>query len=829
MGFAGDVEGTVHQLLQDLRFSLRMLRRNPWFTLIAVLAMGLGIGASTGLFSLMDAALLRPLPGIARPAELVTFERWQAGQLLGNLSYPDYLDYAARLRSFSGVAAEAGGRLSFSRGEQVERVGGALVSGSYFSLLGVRPAAGRLLMADDERQGREVAVLSFPFWERAFGKDAGIVGSRITLNGHTFTAVGVAQDNFHGTNPEFQPDLWLPITLTPVAMPRLSAGVLQSRASGWLRIFGRLRAGVSLSKAQAEVNQTAGQLAAEYPQTNHARSVALIEGLGMLSDDRSALGRFLELLMVSVGLLQLLACANVANLLLARGMVRQREVAVRLALGANRGQLTRLFLMEGALLAAMAAILGVFLAPALAQLAVNLPQPSYALQAATVQLDWRVMTFALALTAGSALLVASVPAWKASGSDLMLPLRGGSPGGGRSKSRLRGGLVAAQIALSMMLLAAAETAVQSVQRGLMANPTARPGEVLLCAVDLTIQGYSPEAGERFYTALLDRARSLPGVTAVSLGSSVPPEEISGRMSIFYPGQEPAADELAGREFELGLRVDDDTIGPGFFQTLGIGLLEGREFTEQDRADSLAVALVNQSLAKRLWPGRDAIGQQISLGPSRPPVTVVGVVRDVASRSLLGEAPLHLYVPYSQAYDGRAKIVIRGTIPHGQLAASLREAVRRLDPRLPLYAFQTMPEHVANALWRQRIAAGILGVFGLLALALASLGLYGVVSHSVSQRTREIGIRMAIGADGARVCGLIVRGAFAWVVGGAAAGLPLAVGATWAMRKGIPGTGPSDPLHLGTTVLILGGVSLLASWIPALRAVKVNPVRALRQE
>jgi ABC-type antimicrobial peptide transport system permease subunit len=242
-----------------------------------------------------------------------------------------------------------------------------------------------------------------------------------------------------------------------------------------------------------------------------------------------------------------------------------------------------------------------------------------------------------------------------------------------------------------------------------------------------------------------------------------------------------------------------------------------------------VAVVNAGLAKRMWPGQNPIGQRISSGPQRQPLTVVGVVRDVASRSLLGESPLHLYFPYSQAYDGRAKVVVRGVVPHGQLATSLREAVARLDPRLPLYAFQTMPEHIANALWRQRIAAGILGAFGLLALALASLGLYGVVAHSVSQRNREIGIRMAIGAGGARVCALIVQQALTWVAGGAAAGLPLALWATWAMQKGIPGTRPNDPLALGTTLLILGAVSIVASLIPALRAVKVNPVVALRQE
>ena len=819
----------MHPLLQDLRFSLRTLRRNPWFTTAATLALGLGIAASTALFSLMDAVLLRPMPGIAKPSELVTFERWQAGQLLGNLGYPDYLDYAARLRSFRMLAAQADARLSFARGDRVERVGGALVSGNYFALAGVQPALGRLLIAGDVRDdGEPVAVLSFSFWQRAFGRDAGALGTRILLNGHLFTVVGVAQESFRGTAPEFQPDLWLPIMLAPVTMPRLSMGVLQNRAPGWLRILGRLEPGVSLAAAQAEVNRVAAQLAEEFPVTNHARSVALIAGLGMWSDDRAELRHLLELLLVAVGLLQLLACANVANLLLVRGAARQREMAMRLALGANGRQLTRLFLMEGALLAGLAAVLGVALAPALARLAVALPQPSYVLRQAEVQIDWRVLAFAIGFGAVSALLVASLPAWKASRTNLLTPMRDGSAGAGRAKSRVRGGLAAAQIALSLALLAAAGTAIRTMQRGLLANPIARPEEVVLCSVDLTIQGYTPETGERLYEALLDRVRSLPGVTAASLGSTVPPEEISGRLSIFHPGEEPPAEELAGREFELGLRVDDDTIGPAFFRTLGIGLLAGREFESQDRAESVPVAVVNGSLARRMWPGRDPIGQRISLGPARPPVTVVGVVRDVASRSLVGEPPLHLYLPYSQAYDGRARIVVR-TARDVHVADSLRQAVAQLDPRLPLFGFQNMPEHIANALWRQRLAAGILGAFGLLALAIASIGLYGVVSHGVSLRQREIGIRMAVGASGGSVCTLIARQALAWIAAGAAIGLPLASCTTWAMQKGIPGTTPNDPLTGGITCLILGAVTLLATLVPSLRAIQVDPVRALRHE
>lgn len=815
------------RLLQDLRFALRMLRRSPLFSAIAALALGVGIGANTAIFSLMDAVLLRPMPGIARPNELVSFERWQAGQLLGTMGYPDYQDYAQQLRSFSGVVAEASTRLSFAQGAHVERVAGALVSTNYFSVLGVNPTAGRLLVEDD---GREAGlVISFAFWQRAFGGEPGIVGNAIALNGHTFTIVGVAERAFRGTTLQFQPDLWLPIALQPVAMPQMSAGALRNRSFGWLRIFGRLKPGTSLAVAQAEVNQTAAQLAAEYPITNHRRTAALVEGVGLWSDERAELRRFLELLLISVGLLQLLACANVANLQVVRSAARQREIGIRLALGATGVRLVRLFVAEAAILTAFAGMLGVVLARVLTQLAVSVPQPAYALRETSVQLDWRVLIFAVLLGVVSGLLVACVPAWQASRVDLLTPLREGSPGAGRSKSRLRGALIAAQIAFSMVLLAGAGAALRTMERGLAANPIAHAENVMLCSLDLTTHGYNAEQGGRFYQTLLDRVRNLPGLTAASLAGTVPPEEISGRMPIFYPGQEPAAEVLKGRAFELGLWVDNDSIGPGFFRTLGISLLEGREFGRQDRADAMPVAVINRRLAKRLWPGKDPIGQKIALGRPRSPVTVVGVVKDVASRSLVGEPPLHLYFPYSQAYNGRAKIVVRGTVPLSQLAASLRAAIAQMDPLLPLFAFQTMPEHIADTLWRQRIAAGLLGALGLLAVALASMGLYGVVAHNVSQRTREMGIRMAIGAGGAQVCTLVMKQALMWVAGGAAFGFPLALVATWAMQRAIPGTRSNDPLALVWTLAILGAVSIVASLIPARRAAKVDPVVALRQE
>jgi predicted permease len=824
----------MNAAFQDVRFAGRMLRRSPLFTGVAVLALGLGIAANTAIFSLMDAVLFRPLPGVKAPDELVVFERWQAGQLLGNMGYPDYRDYRDQLRGFSGVAAEAGTRASFSSGGASERVVAALVSGNYFTVLGASPAAGRLLAdADESAGGPAIAVIGYAFWKRAFGGDPRVVGSAIRLNGHTFTVAGVAPRDFRGTSTQFQPDVWAPITLQPIVMPRLTPGTLRNRASGWLRIFGRLAPGATVASAQAESSAVAARLAQEYPATNHSRAVALVPGLGLDSDDRSEVRSLLGLLLACVALLQLIACSNVANLMLARSLARRREVAVRVALGAGRARLVRLFLTEGAVLAACAGLLGILLAPIVAQLALSANQNAYTMRGVDVQLDARVLGFVLLLTLISGLLFALAPARRAARVDLTASLKDGSPGAGRSGSRLRGGLIAAQIALSLVLLAGAGTGIATMRRALGANPVTQPEDVLLASVDLDTQGYSSAKGLNFYTALLERARALPGVTGASLGLTIPPEEFFGRRAIFHPGEEPPLPDFQGNDFEFGLRVDDDTIAPGFFRTLGIPLVEGREFTDADRSDSPRAGIVNERLARRLWPGGNPIGQRIVApdfsGPARPPITVVGVVKDAVVRSLAGDATLQLYLPLEQEYSGRATLIVRSGGGAARLAGGLRAEVAGLDPNLPLYAIETMPAHIATSLWRQRIAAGLLGIFGALAVALSAMGIYGVAAHSVSQRTREIGIRMAIGARGEQISALVVREGMAWVLAGAAVGLPAALLATLAMQKAVPGVRPFNPWVLGGTLTVLGAVSLLASYLPARRAARVDPIVALRCE
>ena len=820
--------------IQDLRFAARTLRRSPMFTVIATVVLGLGIGASVAIFSLVDALLLRPTPGVLHAGEIVGFERWQAGQLLGDLGYPDYRDYRDQLQSFSGVIAEATPTVDVARGGAAERMSAALVSGNYFAVLGVQPALGRLITDHDDVDGQnDVAVLSFTYWQQTFGADAGIVDQTILINGHSFTVIGVAQPEFLGTAPQSPTALWLPITSQPIAMP-MEPGTLQNRASGWLRIFARLKPGVTVEAAATEVNLVADRLAAAYPVTNVHRAVALVPGLGLFSGDRAGLRRFLLLLLLSVGVLQLIGCANVANLLLARAAARQHETAMRLALGATRAHLVRLFMTEAALLTLLAAVLGVVIAPALAHAATAIQQPAIGLRGVETHLSVPVLLFALLLTLVSALLVSSAPAWQATRGNLIEQVKSAAPTSSGSKARLRGSLIAAQIALSLALLTAAAAGIETMQRALAANPMPRPNDVLLCTLDLRTLGYTPEATERFFQSLLQRVESLPGVSAVTLGSAVPPEEWPGARAIFYPGQEPPQDVLNGREFELGIRTDSFSVAPGFFATLGIPLVAGRDFNAQDRLDAPRVAIINQRLADRLWPGQQPIGQRIAVPEwgareSRPPFTVVGVAKNLAARSLLSVVPLQIYLPFSQELGSRRILVVRSRMDRAQLLRNLRSAVGELDSNIPLYRVQSLTEHIASSLWRQRIAAWLLSLLGSLAVALAAIGLYGVVLHSVAQRRREFGIRIAIGAQRGQIHRLVIAKGMAWLLWGAAAGIPAAVLATLGMRKAVPGVAAYDLAALGATLALLGAVCLLASYLPARRASAVDPMEALRQE
>ncbi|MGA9770513.1 MAG: ABC transporter permease [Blastocatellia bacterium] len=823
----------MEDLRQDIRYAFRMLKKNSGFTVLAVLALALGIGANTAIFSLVNAVLLSPLPGVERADRLVQFERLQRGRVMYNFAYPDYLDYRDQNQSFTGVAAHCATPVSFTA-STTERIRGDLVSGNYFSTLGVKPALGRLLMPEDDITpgAHPLAVLSYDFWRRAFNSDSNALGQTINLNGHDFTVLGVAARDFKGTLTGASFDVWVPMAMQRQIIPRMSAGILSDRAAGWISLFGRLKPGTSPEQAQAELRTIASQLESSYPATNEGRSLSVITGFGLDSDDRADLRRFLGLLLGVVGLLLLIACGNVANLLLVRASARRREIAVRLTLGATRARLMRQLLTEGLLLSVLGGALGLLLAPWAAALIVALQQPAYALRGITLSPDLRVLAFTLCISLLTGIVFGLVPALQSSKPDLVASLKDGARSAGQRRPRLQKLLVVAQVSLSLVLLISAGLAVRTMQKVLAADRGFKTENMLLMSLDLSIQGYAEPQGKALYDQLIKRLENVPGVESASLAKTVPPNDWSDGVSIFYEGQAPPQEVLRGRD-DLGLKVEVNRIAPHYFHTLGIALLQGRDFSDQDKEGASYVAIISEKLAQKLWPGESAIGRRIAIpdysAPTRPSVEIIGVAKDTKYRSLMTEAPLLLYLPESQNYDGRATVVIRTITDALSFVSAIRDEVTALDKNLPLFSVKTMSDQIASTLWQQRMAAGLIGIFGLLALVLAAVGLYGVMAHTVAQRTQEIGIRMALGATSTDVLKLVVKEGLALAIAGVIIGIAAAFACTRLMSNVIYGVSATDITTFTTASMLLAAVALAASYIPARRATKVDPMVALKYE
>lgn len=823
----------LETFLQDVRYALRGLRKNPGFAIVCILTLALGISANTAMFTVFNAVLLRPVPGVANPGGLVILERLQKNNPDFSFGYPDYLDYRDQSQSFTGLAARCRTALTLSHGT-TERITGELVSGNYFSVLDVKPVLGRLIAAEDVQTDGEapVAVVSYGIWQRVFGSDSEVAGKNILLNGQRFTVIGVASRNFMGTTIGSPTDVWLPLTMQPAAMPRMSRGVLQNRNAGWIEIFGRLKPHVNLDAARGELQIIAGRLAAAYPASNEHRSVDVIPSFGMDPDDRDALQKFFGLLIALVGILLLISCSNVANLLLSRSDSRRREIAVRLALGAGRGRLVRQLLTEGLLLSFLASAIGLLLAPWAGNLILAFRQPLYALHNVDTTPDGRVLVFALLVALLTGMLFSLAPALQSSKPDLVIMLKDNTPGAGR-RSRLRSLLVAAQVALSLVLLIVAGVTVRRMQKIVNQNPGFTTSHILMMSVSPSIQGYSETQGERLYQELLAKVERMPGIQSASLAVTVPPEDWSTRVSIFYEGQVPPLDYFRGHEFEVGIRVDMNTVAPNYFKTMGISMLRGRDFTERDKTGAPLVAIVSQQLAQRLWPGEDVVGKRIEWpswqGDPRPPLEIIGVSADARYRSLIADAPLLLYVPEFQNYSGTQTLVVHTAADPEQLLGGVRNAVASVDQNLPVVAVKTMSEQMGDSLWQPRMAAGILGSFSIFALILAAVGLYAVVSQWMAQRTREIGIRMALGAKPQDVMRLTLGYGAGLALWGIVAGIFVASVLTRFVSVLLFGTGSSDILTMVVIAVFLLLVASAACFVPARRAMRVDPMVALRHE
>jgi predicted permease len=821
-----------------------MLVRRPGFTVVAVLALALGIGANTAIFSLVYATLLRPLP-VAAPERLVYLFTGMPGAPYSVASYPDYVDLRDQSQSFAGLVARGGITVSLRSGEQPEQVSGLVVSGNYFDVLGVRAARGRTFTPEeDQTPGKyPVVVISHGLWQRTFGGDPNIVGRQVALNGQQFTIVGVTPPEFNGTESDRVNNIYVPMMMQAVVRPprggysgEMNPDLLGVRSNRWLLLIGRLKDGATIEQAQAEVGALMQRQGEAHPETNRGR----IGTLSFVSqgdpDARGSLVSAARLLVGVVGLVLLIACANVANLLLARASARRKEIAVRLALGAGRLRLVRQLLTESVLLALLGGGLGLLLAVWLTDLLAAVPPPPGVLPIRPeFSFDRRVLVFTGALSLLTGLIFGLVPALQASRPDLVNALKNDSaPLDERRRVSARSLLVVAQVALSLVLLVGAGLFLRSLQHAQAISTGFDADRILAAPLSVNLLRYTRPQGREFYRQAVERVRALPGVEAASVarilplggGSSVRGLLIAGRTGADVGAYRNENDNASDNPNTINV----NTIGDGYFQTTGIALVRGRDFDARDAEDRPPVVIVNETFVRRHLAGQEPLGQHLSFrGAQGPWVEIIGVARDSKYRTL-GENPIPFaYLPLAQNHETGMTLLVRTSNEPAALAAAVRREVQALEPNLPLTDVQPMTQVIGDALYPARMGALLLTGFGVLAVVLAAVGLYGVMSFVVARRTREIGIRIALGAQTGAVLRLVLGQSMTLVAVGVVVGLVAAAMATRVLASFLYGVGTRDVVTFTLAPLALMLVALLASYVPARRATKVDPMVALRHD
>jgi predicted permease len=810
--------------MNDLRYAIRMLFKSPGFTAVAVLSLALGIGANTTVFCWIEHVLWRPIAGVNRCEQLVALTTLHGTTMYDTVSLPDLKDYSELKEVFSGIIGSQITPACLTIEGKPEWLVGQIATANFFDVLGVRPALGRTFLADEDQKpgGNTVLVISYGYWQRRFGADPNIIGASIELNQYgNFTIVGIAPPEFHGTMSGLKCDFWAPLSMHQQVA---NFGSLTSRGDHWLHTQARLRPGVRIQQAQAAVDIQARRLEQAYPDSNKEIGLRVLPLSKAPYGAQALMLPVLRILIaVSFGVL-LIVAANVANLLLARATGRSKEIAIRLALGANRWRLMRQLLTESLLLSLVGGTVGILFANWCVALFQTLLPRTHLPIGYDFEFDTRTLVFTLLLAMATGMAFGLVPAWQAAKGELSNVLKEGgrtSGGGGGAHHGLRSAFVVTEVALALLLLVGATLCIKGFQRARQVDLGFDPSRVLLAGLRIGMNGYDRTNGIVFYRKLHEHAATLPGVEQAAMASYFPLGFEGGPSLTVQP-------EGYARKPNEDLSVPYGIISPHYFDVFRIPILSGRDFQDSDDADHLKVAIINETMAKRFWPGQNPIGRRFNIW--RGDFTVVGVVKAGKYRSLNEPPREFLYLPYQQGvWDLNLGVTLRTSGNPATMINTLREAIRNLDPRVEVWADIPMTDYIKAAFLAQAITATLLTGLGVVALTLAAMGIYGVMAYVVSQRTHEVGIRMALGAQVRDVLRLIVRQGMTLGLLGILIGLAGALALTRLISSFLYGVSPFDPLTFLGTATLLALVTLVATLIPASRAAKVDPQVALRYE
>ena len=820
----------MENLIKDVRYGIRMLLKNPGVTLVAIITLAFGIGANTAIFSGVSAFLLRPL-SVPNATELIRpLEITEDRQVTDEMSYPDFLDYRNQSTSFAGLAAEDMVQAAIDSENQNDVIWGQVVSANYFDVLHVTPALGRSFLPDEDKTigANAVVVLSHSFWQRRLGSDPNIVGKTVQLNNRAYQVIGVGPEKFIGTKFALALDFWVPISMAEDL--RRSPGMLSERGSHWMNVIGRLKPGVSTAQASAEMNAIAARLNQAYPDTraNSTQAKVMTEIDGRWEDMGGVFKSAGVIAMAIVGLILLIACANVANLMLARAAARRKEIGIRLALGANRARLIRQLLTESLLLSLLGGGLGLLLAFWVTDLMQGfVPILEYNIVNNFFAIDTRALLFTLVITLATGLIFGLAPAWQSSNPDVVPVLKGAAevtPHGKRRAFTLRNLLVVAQVSLSLVVLVCGALFIKSFRKAQTMDPGFNNANGLIISLSPTLIGYEDEQSRNFYWQVIERVSHVPGVEAASFTRQLPLGDSSNSNGPILKEGETLARGSAGRT------IMTTVVSSGYFKTMQIPFVEGRDFDQRDSMKTQRVIIVNERMAQMLWPGESAIGKRIFIGAdSHDALEVVGVVKTGKYRNLAEDPKPFFYSSMDQRRPATMAMIIRSSVDPRSLVAPVRSQIQALDRHVPVFAIKTMSEHMTYALWAPNMAASFSLAFGVVAILLSAVGLYSVMAYVVSQRTREVGIRMALGADRRDVMKMITRQGMRLAAIGVAIGLVLALALAKVLSSLLIGVSGYDVPTFLLVPALLVAVALVACYLPARRATKVDPLIALRYE